>query len=58
MDKPVRCGVVIYDERQRRVRTCGQAADHTIIVRGDYLFATCARHNRRLERAFPELKES
>jgi hypothetical protein len=56
--KPVRCGIVIYDEKIRAIRSCGAAADHTIIVRGDYLFGTCARHNRRLERAFPELKES
>lgn len=51
------CGVLIFDARatsaQGRVviRPCGAPARYVISMGGDSLFATCHRHNARLERA-------
>lgn len=52
-----RCAVLIYDRKQTNekgrvmFRSCGAVANATVIMRGDYLFSVCWRHNGRLERA-------
>jgi hypothetical protein len=52
----ITCGVVIWSDKDRAIRTCGARATHDLIFRGDLLIGTCSRHNKRLNRAFPELE--
>ena len=55
MNKP--CAVLVFDRKATdaagRVvtRPCGAPAIYIVIIGGDHLFATCSRHNNRLERA-------
>lgn len=47
------CGIVIV--RKGKVVTCGNRTSHVLVVRGDYLIGICPRHDKRLQRAFPDL---
>lgn len=52
------CGLLIYARREQRFRTCGCLVTHVITIHHDQLLPVCQRHRRRLERAFPELKNA
>ena len=50
------CAVLIFDRKASATgpvvfRPCGAPANYIIVIGNDHLFATCARHNDRLERA-------
>ena len=52
------CGVLIYDRKATAerggpviFRPCGAPANYIVSINNDHLFATCSRHNDRLDRA-------
>jgi hypothetical protein len=50
------CGVLIIDRTASakgpdEFRPCGAPANYVVVIGNDHLFATCSRHNHRLERA-------
>lgn len=47
----LQCGVVIWSKSEKRIKTCGATATHSLIFSGDYLFAVCPRHKTRLVKA-------
>ena len=53
----LRCGIAVWDNEARAVRSCRGKATQVLVVRGDYLFTVCQRHEGRVSRAFPGMKD-
>lgn len=54
MPKP--CAMLIFDRKASAggpvvFRACGAPSTMMVMIRGDYMFRVCSRHNGRLERA-------